>query len=59
MMQDFRQSFEAVGLSQVSKMLRQSTGQISAHCSSSKIKNTHLRLFRLDQGPRAVLLGRC
>ena len=43
-----------------SKMLRQRTGQISAHRSSSKIKkNTHLRLFRPDQGPRTVLLGRC
>ena len=31
MMQDFRQSSEAVRLSQVSKMLRQLTGQISAH----------------------------
>ena len=31
MMQDFGQSSEAVGFSQVSKMLRQLTGQISAH----------------------------
>ena len=55
MMQDFRQSSEAVGFSQVSKMLRQLTGQISAHYSSSKIRNTHLPLFRLDQGPHTVL----
>ena len=48
-MQDFWQSSEAVGLSQVSKMLQQLTGQILAHYSSSKIRNTHLRLFRLDQ----------
>ena len=57
MMQDFRQSSEAVGLSQVSKMLRQLTGQISAHYSSSKIRNTgHLRRFRPDQGPHTVIL---
>ena len=31
MMQDFRQSSEAVDLSQVSKMLRQLSGQISAY----------------------------
>ena len=49
MMQDFWQSSEAVGLSQVSKMLQQLTGQILAHYSSSEIRNTHLRLFRLDQ----------
>ena len=54
MMQDFRQSSEAVGLSQVSNMLRKLTGQISAHHSSSKIRNTHLRLFRPDQGPHTV-----
>ena len=53
----FRQSSEAVGLSQVSKMLRQLTGQISAHYSSSKIRNTgHLRRFRPDQGPHTVIL---
>ena len=39
MMHDVRQSSEAVGLSQVSKMLRQLTGQISAHYSSFKIRN--------------------
>ena len=55
MMQDFRQSSEAVGLSQVSKMLRQLTGQISAHYSSSKIINTHLCFFRPDHGPHTVL----
>ena len=55
MMQDFRQSLEAVGFSQVSKMLRQLTGQISAHYSSSKIRNTHLPLFRPDQGLHTVL----
>ena len=55
MMHDFRQSLEAVGLPQVSKMLRQLTGQISAYYSSSKIRKTHLRLFRPDQGPHAVL----
>ena len=53
-MQGFWQSSEAVGLLQVSKMLRQLTGQISAQYSSSKIKNTHLRLFRPDQGPHTV-----
>ena len=53
MTQDLRQRSEAVGLSQVSKMLRQLTGQISAHYSSSKI-NTHLRLFRPDEGPHTV-----
>ena len=55
MMQDFRQSSEAVGLSQVSNMLRELTGQISAHYSSFEIKNTHLPLFRPDQGPHTVL----
>ena len=30
-------------------------GQISAHYSSSKIRKTNLRLFRPEQGPRAVL----
>ena len=54
MMQDFRQSSEAVGLSQVSKMLRQLIGKISAHYSSYKIINTLLRLFRPDQGPHTV-----
>ena len=54
MMQVFRQSLEAVGLSQVCKMLRQLTGQIPAHYSSSKIRNTHLCLFRLDQGPHTI-----
>ena len=55
MMQDFRQSSETIGTSQVSKMLRQLTGQISAHHSSSKIITSHLRLFRPDQGPHTVL----
>ena len=55
MMHDFRQSLEPVGLPQVSKMLRQLTGQISAYYSCSKIRKTHLRLFRPDQGPHAVL----
>ena len=42
-MQKFRPSSEAVGLSQVNKMLCQLTGQISAHYSSSaEIRNTHL-----------------
>ena len=54
-MKDFWQSSEAVSLSQVSEMLRQLTGQISAHFSSSKIRNTHLRLFHPDQGPYTVL----
>ena len=54
MMQDFWQCSEAVSLSQVSKMLRQLSGQISAHCSSSKIRNIHLSLFRPDQGPHTV-----
>ena len=35
----FLESSEAVDLSQVSEMLRQLTGQISAHYSSCKIKN--------------------
>ena len=35
-------------------MLRQLAGQISAHYSSSKIRNIHLRLFRLDHGPYTV-----
>ena len=56
MVQDFRQRSEAVGLSQVSKMLQQLRGLISAHHSSSKITNTHLRLFRPDQGPHTVLI---
>ena len=50
----FWQCSEAVGLSQVSKMIRQLSGQISAHCSSSKIRNTHLSLFHPDQGPHTV-----
>ena len=54
MMHDFRQSSEAVGLPQVSKMLRQFTRQISAHYSTFKIRNIHLRLFRPDQGPYTV-----
>ena len=54
MIQVFRQSLEAVGLSQVCKMLRQLTGQIIAHYSSSKIRKTHLCLFRLDQGPHTT-----
>ena len=55
MMQDFRQSSEAVDLSQVSNMLRELTGRILAHYCSFEIKNTHLRLFRPDQGPHTVL----
>ena len=57
MMQDFRQSSEAVGLSQVSKMLQQLTGQISAYYCSSKIKKqqTYLRLFGPDKGPHTVV----
>ena len=49
MMHDNRQSSEALRLSQVSKMLLQLSGQISAHCSSSEIRNTHLCLFRPDR----------
>ena len=49
MMHDFRQSSKALRLSQVSKMLLQLSGQISAHCSSSEIRNTHLCLFRPDR----------
>ena len=49
MMHDFRQSLEALRLSEVSKMLLQLSGQISAHCSSSEIRNTHLCLFRSDR----------
>ena len=50
MMHDFRQSSDALRLSQVSKMLLQLSGQISAHCSSSEIRNTlHLCLFRPDR----------
>ena len=54
MIQVFRQSLEAVGLSQVCKMLRQLTGQIIAHYSSSKIRKTHLCLSRLDQEPHTT-----
>ena len=56
MIQDFWRGSEAVGLSQVTctKMLRQLTGQISAHYSPSKTRNTHLRLFRPHQGPSTV-----
>ena len=50
-MQDFRQGSEAVGLSQVRKVLQQLTGQITVHYSSCKIRNTHLSLFHPDQGP--------
>ena len=39
-------------------MLRQLTEQISAHYSSSKIRYTHLRLFRPDRGPHTVDLAR-
>ena len=50
MMHDFRQSSGALRLSQVSKMSLQLSGQISAHCSSSEIRNTlHLCLFRPDR----------
>ena len=53
MMQDFRQSSEAVALSQVSKMSR----QLTPHYSSSKKINTHLPLFfRPDQGPHTTLI---
>ena len=45
---EFSANSEAFGLIQVSKMLRQLTGQILAHYFSSKIRNTHLRLFRSD-----------
>ena len=45
----FRQSSEALRLSQVGKMLLQLSEQISAHCSSSEIRNTHLCLFRPDR----------
>ena len=37
-------------------MLRQPTGQISAHYVSSKIRNTYLRLFRPDHGPHTVYM---
>ena len=36
-------------------MLRQLTEQISAHYPSSKIRNTHLRLFRPDRRPHTVI----
>ena len=51
MIQDFWQSSEVVGLSKASNMLRQLAGQIWAHSPCSTIRNTHLRLFRPDQGP--------
>ena len=52
MMHDFRQILKALCLSQVSKMLLQLSGKISAHCSSSEIRNTlHLCLFGLDRDP--------
>ena len=41
----------------ISNMLRELTGQISALYSSFEIKNTHLRLFRQDQGPHTVLFA--
>ena len=58
MMHDFRQSSEALRLSQVSKMLQQLSGQISAHFSASEIRNTHdhLCLFRPDRD-RAANFG--
>ena len=55
---DFRQRSEAVGLLQASYMLRQLTGKMSAHYSSSKIRNTHFRLFPPDQGPHTVQILR-
>ena len=48
MMHDFGQSSEALRLSQFSKISLQLSGQISAHCSSYEIRNTHLCLFRPD-----------
>ena len=56
--EDFRQRSEAVGLLQASYMLRQLTGKMSAHYSSSKIRNTHFRLFPPDQGPHTVQIVR-
>ena len=49
MMHDFRQSSEALRLSQVSKMLLELSEKNSAHCSSSEIRNAHLCLFRPDR----------
>ena len=54
-MQDFRQGSEAVGLSQIRKVLPQLTGQITVRYSSCKIRNTHLSLFHPDQGPHVPL----
>ena len=51
-MQGFWQRSEAVGLLQVSKMLRQRTGQISAQYSSSKIKKYPFTSF--SSGPRTT-----
>ena len=53
-MQDFRQSSEAISLSQVSKILPQLTGNISAHYSSwplgphtvQEMQETYLHLWR-------------
>ena len=55
MIQDFWQCSEAVGLSQVSNMLGQLTGQISVHYPSSEIRNTYLSHFPPDQGPHTIL----
>ena len=52
MMQDFRQSSEAVDLSQASNMLRELTGQILAHYCSFEIKKYSFTPFL--SGPRTT-----
>ena len=56
MIQDFRQSSEALRLSQVSKMLRQLSGQIQVTARLLKDKKYafNLCLFRRDQGPHTL-----
>lgn len=53
MMKDFWERSEAVSLSQVSKMLRQLTAQISAHYCSFKVRNAHNYTSFLN-GPRTT-----
>ena len=56
MIQEFWQSSEAVGLSRVSKMLRQLTRQISAHYPSSKRPVSNVVLLPCQAGSTAARL---
>ena len=49
------QSCSLIECAVCSLQMSYTAGQISAHYSSSKIRKTNLRLFRPEQGPRAVL----